>query len=107
MPILRAARARGIPCAIASGGARAHVVGGLTATGLLAEFDAVVACEDYAKGKPAPDCFLLAASMLGVDPAACVGYEDADLGMAAIRAAGFLKAVDVRLIPGYPHVQKG
>lgn len=90
----------GLPVAIASGGARSHVVGGLQHTGLLEQFDAVITCEDYAKGKPAPDCFLLAAKQLGVSPALCVGYEDADLGMQAIEAAGFLKAVDVRAIAG-------
>lgn len=30
-----------------------------------------------------------------------MGYEDADLGMQSIVAAGFFKAVDVREIPGY------
>lgn len=29
-------------------------------------------------------------------------YEDAPLGMQAIKAAGFLKAVDVTKMPGYP-----
>lgn len=77
------------------------MVGGLQHTGLLEEFDVVVTCEDYAQGKPAPDCFLLAAKQLGVAPAQCVGYEDADLGMQAIEAAGFLQAVDVRTIAGY------
>lgn len=91
----------GLPVAIASGGARSHVMRGLQHTGLLEQFDVVVTCEDYAHGKPAPDCFLLAAKQLGVSPELCVGYEDADLGMQAIEAAGFLKAVDVRCIAGY------
>jgi len=45
--------------------------------------------------KPAPDIFLEAARRLGVSPESCRAYEDTDLGMQAIRAAG-MEAVDVR-----------
>ena len=31
-------------------------------------------------------------------------YEDAVLGMEAIQSAGFLAAVDVTKLPGYPHL---
>ena len=31
-----------------------------------------------------------------------MGFEDAVLGMAAIHAAGFLHAIDVTALPGYP-----
>jgi len=37
-----------------------------------------------------------------VEPEACVGFEDAVLGMASIRAAGFLHAIDVTGLPDYP-----
>lgn len=43
--------------------------------------------QDYENSKPAPDCFLLAAEKIGVPPELCVGYEDAVLGMEAIRQA--------------------
>ena len=39
-------------------------------------------------GKPAPDCFLLAAERLALPPASCVVVEDAPVGIAAARAAG-------------------
>jgi HAD superfamily hydrolase (TIGR01509 family) len=45
--------------------------------------------------KPAPDIFLEAARRLGVPPEYCQAYEDTDLGLRAIRAAG-MEAVDVR-----------
>src|SRR5882672_779142 len=45
--------------------------------------------------KPAPDIFLEAARRIGVAPNLCRAYEDTDLGMQAIRAAG-MEAVDVR-----------
>jgi pseudouridine-5'-monophosphatase len=41
-----------------------------------------------ARGKPAPDIFLVAAAALGVPAAACVVVEDAPAGVAAARAAG-------------------
>jgi HAD superfamily hydrolase (TIGR01509 family) len=58
-------------------------------------FDAVVTSEMGKKKKPAPDIFLEAARRIGVDPCSCRAYEDTDLGMTAIRAAG-MEAVDVR-----------
>lgn len=41
--------------------------------------------QDYVNSKPAPDCFLLAAQEIGVPPELCVGYEDAVLGLEAIK----------------------
>ncbi|GFR46098.1 hypothetical protein Agub_g7578 [Astrephomene gubernaculifera] len=102
--IVRAGAGRGLPMAVASGGTRKHVMEGLTSTGLLPYFGAIVCGEDVPNGKPAPDAFLLAAEKLGVEPGACVGYEDAALGMQAIRAAGYLAAVDVTQLPDYPHL---
>ena len=43
----------------------------------------------------APDIFLEAARRIGVAPKFCRAYEDTDLGLKAIRAAG-MEAVDVR-----------
>ncbi|KXZ50842.1 hypothetical protein GPECTOR_15g528 [Gonium pectorale] len=102
--IVRAGAARGLPMAVASGGTRRHVMEGLTSTGLLPYFSAIVCGEDVPNGKPAPDAFLLAAKQLGVEPSGCVGYEDAALGMQAIRNAGYLAAVDVTQLPSYPHL---
>ena len=48
----------------------------------------LVTADQVARGKPAPDPFLLAAERLGVDPAACLVFEDAPAGIAAGRAAG-------------------
>ena len=94
-----------LPMAIASSGHRTHVVHGLKEHGLFDLFDAVVCNEDNlaagGRPKPAPDTFLLAAKQLGIAPEHCRGYEDADLGMQALRAAG-MEAVDVRLLPGHP-----
>jgi sugar-phosphatase len=48
----------------------------------------LVTSEDVARGKPAPDGYLLAARRCGATPAACLVFEDAPPGIAAARAAG-------------------
>jgi beta-phosphoglucomutase family hydrolase len=77
-----------IPLAVVSGSRRNSVVHSLTALGLLDKFDVLVCAEDYARGKPAPDCFLTAASHLGVAPKDCLVFEDTEMGIEAATAAG-------------------
>lgn len=48
----------------------------------------VVTAEDVARGKPAPDCFQLAAERLGFRAENCLVCEDALAGIAAGEAAG-------------------
>lgn len=67
--------------------------------GIRGWFDAVVTNEDIVRQKPAPDIFLEAARRLGVPAEFCRAFEDTDLGMTAIRAAG-MDAVDVRTLLG-------
>ena len=55
----------------------------------------MIAAEDVALGKPAPDCFLLAGRRLGIAAAECCVFEDASAGIRAAEAAGeFLKNPD-------------
>mmetsp|Transcript_7547 Transcript_7547/g.13855 ORF Transcript_7547/g.13855 Transcript_7547/m.13855 type:complete len:248 (-) Transcript_7547:61-804(-) len=93
-----------IPMAVASSGWRDHVIDGLERNGLLHLFDIVVTTEDGAvqSPKPAPDIFLVAAQRIGVCPTKCIGFEDADLGMQAVKTANYLYASDVRLMHMYP-----
>lgn len=93
-----------IPLAVASSGTRPNVLKALRDNGILELFDAVVTAEDVVNHKPHPDIFLLAAHKIGADPTKCRGFEDADAGMLALKAAG-MEAVDVRLLQGYPHVK--
>jgi mannitol-1-/sugar-/sorbitol-6-phosphatase len=44
--------------------------------------------EDVAAAKPAPDAYLLAASLLSVEPADCLVVEDSSVGVRAGKAAG-------------------
>jgi sugar-phosphatase len=48
----------------------------------------LVGSEDVQMGKPAPDGFLLGASLLGVQPSDCIVIEDTPAGVQAARAAG-------------------
>ncbi|MFC8218912.1 HAD family hydrolase [Streptomyces sp. NPDC057362] len=58
----------------------------LDAVGILPK--SLVAADDITRGKPDPEPYLLGARALGVDPAACVVFEDAPAGLRAGRAAG-------------------
>lgn len=84
-----------IPLAVASGGTRRIIEQVLEHLGIKQLFTAIVTSEDVVNQKPAPDIFLEAARRIGVPPQYCRAYEDTDLGMQAIRAAG-MEAVDVR-----------
>jgi beta-phosphoglucomutase family hydrolase len=77
-----------IPLAVSSGSRRNSVVRSLTTVHLLDRFETLVCAEDYTHGKPAPDCFLLAAERLGVSPEHCLVFEDTDMGVEAAIAAG-------------------
>ena len=74
--------------AIVSGSPRTSIVDTLTRLGLLDLFPVLVGAEDYARGKPDPEPFLTAASRIGVAPADCLVFEDAEAGIASARAAG-------------------
>jgi len=86
-----------IPLAVASGGTRKAIEQVLNRLGIRHLFQTVVTSEDVVRQKPAPDIFLEAARRIGVPPQFCRAYEDTDLGMKAIRAAG-MEAVDVRTL---------
>lgn len=91
-----AAEHRGVlPMAVASGGERRIVRRTLGIIGVDDWFDAIVGAEDTERHKPEPDVFLEAARRLGVDPGACVVFEDTEMGLQAGRSAG-MHTVDVR-----------
>ena len=90
-----------VPLAVASGGTRSTIELVLQRLNIRHLFEAVVTSEDVARQKPAPDIFLEAARRIGVLPQFCRAYEDTELGMQAIRAAG-MEAVDVRELLSFP-----
>jgi HAD superfamily hydrolase (TIGR01509 family) len=77
-----------IPFAVVSGSTRESVTASLLALNLLNHFDTMVCAGDYAKSKPDPEAFLLAAARLGVAPELCLVFEDTEMGIQAAKAAG-------------------
>jgi len=77
-----------IPFAVVSGSTRESVTASLQSLHLLDKFQTLVCAGDYARSKPDPEAFLLAAARLGVAPERCLVFEDADIGIEAATAAG-------------------
>jgi len=88
---LKAARDAGLRRVVVSASANCKDV--LEAAGIAdlieERVDGVTAREQNLPGKPAPDTFLYGAKLLGLPPAACAVFEDAQAGVAAGRAGNF------------------
>jgi HAD superfamily hydrolase (TIGR01509 family) len=76
------------PLAVASSSNPELIAVVLDAAGLRDVLPVAVSSQEVARGKPAPDVYLEAASRLGVDPAACVAVEDSHNGIRSAKAAG-------------------
>lgn len=84
-----AARAYSGLKAVASSSPRVELHGKIRGLGLWDDFAGhVYSGDDVARGKPAPDLFLLAAKQLDVEPARCLVIEDSVNGVKAGVAAG-------------------
>ena len=106
LELLDRLRAEGIRLAVASSAPpdnRAMVLDGLD---LRRRFELVVEAERL-PGKPAPDVFLAAAQGLGVDPAACVAFEDAVNGVVSAKAAGMFVVGITTNVPAEELVRAG
>jgi HAD superfamily hydrolase (TIGR01509 family) len=76
-----------VPLSVASGGHRELVEATLDVFGIRDLFQAIVCVEDYERGKPHPEPFLLAAKLMSVPPEDCVVFEDSPIGIEAAKAA--------------------
>ncbi len=79
-------RAAGVRCAIGSASKNCGLV--LERTGIGGLFDAVSDGTVVTRAKPDPEVFVKAAEMLGIAPADCVVFEDAQAGIEAAKAGG-------------------
>ena len=61
----------------------------LTRLALLDAFDTLVDGNHITLSKPDPEVFLMGAKALGLDPAECLVFEDAQSGIDAANAGGF------------------
>jgi HAD superfamily hydrolase (TIGR01509 family) len=86
--------ARGVATAIASSAPSRWVVPAATRVGIAARFQAIVAGDQVAHRKPAPDVYREAVRRLGADPRRSIAIEDSAPGLASARAAG-LKTVAI------------
>lgn len=79
---------RALPRALVTGSSRVEATQVLPWIGPEAAFDVLVAAEDVASSKPAPDGYHQAMARLGLGPGDCLVVEDSVAGIAAGRAAG-------------------
>ncbi|MDH5200640.1 MAG: HAD family phosphatase [Candidatus Bathyarchaeota archaeon] len=86
---------RGLPRALVTSSWQGWVNALLGAIGLTGTFPVVVTEEQVENAKPAPEPFLRAAALLGIEAAACIAIEDTPSGIQAARTAG-MYAVQVR-----------
>jgi len=84
--LLQEIRDAGIKVAIASASKNCRTV--LERLDILNYLDGIADGFSVINGKPAPDLFVYAAGTVRVPTPACLGVEDADAGIEAIKAAG-------------------
>lgn len=85
---LKELKSKGTKIAVGSSGPRSNVEFVLDKCNISEYFDAIADGNMISKGKPDPEVFLLAAKLLGKEPAECIVFEDAIVGIQAGKAAG-------------------
>jgi HAD superfamily hydrolase (TIGR01509 family) len=98
--LLAEVQAAGLPHALVTSSERRFMDAVLARTGL--RFDALVCAEDVSVTKPDPEPYLLAAKLLGADPARCFALEDSPNGVASAEAAGCRVIAVPSLVPIEP-----
>lgn len=86
LPFLREAKKNGIRLAVASASKNAVQV--LKSLRLENYFDYIADANRISRAKPDPEVFLDCSSHLGAAPPECVGFEDSQAGIEAIKSAG-------------------
>jgi len=98
--LLAEVAAAGLPHALVTSSERGFMDAVLARTGL--RFDVLVCADDVSVTKPDPEPYLLAAKLLGADPARCVALEDSPNGVASAEAAGCRVIAVPSLVPIEP-----
>jgi beta-phosphoglucomutase family hydrolase len=88
LDLVARAEAAGVPMAVGTAAPPANIEVVLDTLSLRPRFATIVAPSQGFRGKPHPDMFLAAAERMKVDPADCIVFEDAPLGVEAARRAG-------------------
>lgn len=85
---LRWLKEQGLATAICTSNSRELIDMAVEARGIADRIDYVVTACEVNAGKPAPDIYLHAAEVLGVEPKNCVVFEDIPAGLLAGKRAG-------------------
>ena len=88
-----------LPRCIATSSSHETVRDHLSAHNLTHRFHAVIGHGDYAKSKPAPDPYLVAAERLAVPASFCLALEDSHSGVRSASAAGTMTIMVPDLVP--------
>ena len=86
--LIAEAQRRGLPIAVASSSLREWVDLKLSVIGLTDAFPVKLGGDDIENGKPAPDIYIKAAGLIGLEAADCVAIEDSPIGLAAASSSG-------------------
>ncbi|MDR0539836.1 MAG: HAD family phosphatase [Spirochaetaceae bacterium] len=86
--LLNYVKSKGYAVGLATGTMYERTLWKLDVSGLAGKFDAITTGSDVTRGKPAPDIFLAAAQKINLPPENCVGFEDSEVGLRALDAAG-------------------
>lgn len=95
LELLNKIQAKKIPLAIASSSPRIFIEAVIEKIQIEKYFQIVVSGEEVPESKPAPDVFLKAAELLGVQPENCLVIEDSKSGTIAAKSAG-MKCIGFR-----------
>jgi HAD superfamily hydrolase (TIGR01509 family) len=98
--LLAEVRAAGVPHALVTSSERPIMEAVLAQLGI--GFTATVCADDVTHGKPDPEPYLRAASLLDADPRSCVALEDSPNGVASAEAAGCRLIAVPSLVPIRP-----
>jgi beta-phosphoglucomutase len=109
---IRDAKSKGIKIVLGSASKNSRII--LERIGIANLFDAVMDGNSTTKSKPNPEVFLLGAQAVGLEPAECIVFEDAEKGIEAALAGGFYAVgvgnADVLdeahiVIPGFEYIE--
>ena len=86
--LIAEAQRRGLPIAVASSSLREWVNLKLSVIGLTDAFAIKLGGDDIENGKPAPDIYIKAAGLIGLEASECIAIEDSPIGLAAASSSG-------------------
>ncbi len=86
--LIAEAQRRSLPVAVASSSLREWVNLKLSVIGLTDAFPVRLGGDDIENGKPAPDIYIKAARLIGLEASECIAIEDSPIGLAAASASG-------------------